>query len=82
MRVTTQEKFIAKARTIHGEKYDYSRVVYTKTHDLVTIICPQHGEFEQQPHNHLLGAGCPMCGYIKRRQKMLGTHRRKKVDDA
>ena len=36
----TTEQFVAKAREIHGDKYDYSKVVYTKMHDYITITCP------------------------------------------
>ena len=61
----TTEDFIKKARKIHGDKYDYSKVVYHKTHEKVCIICPIHGEFWQEPHNHLNrfrdGCGCPKC---------------------
>ena len=59
------EDFIKKARKIHGDKYDYSKVVYHKTHEKVCIICPIHGEFWQTPHDHLSslrnGCGCPKC---------------------
>lgn len=52
MRKTTEE-FIAKARQIHGNKYDYSKVEYEKNDIQVCIICPIHGEFWQTPKNHL-----------------------------
>lgn len=55
------EVFIAKAKEVHGNKYDYSKAVYTRAHDQVTIICPTHGEFSQKAHNHLLGKGCLKC---------------------
>lgn len=55
------EKFIDKARNIHGDKYDYSKVEYKQTHIKVKIICPIHGEFEQEPNSHLRGQGCPLC---------------------
>ena len=58
----TREEFIEKARAIHGEKYDYSEVVYENTETNVRIICPEHGEFLQRPHHHLHGSGCPICG--------------------
>lgn len=62
----TQEEFINKAKAVHGERYDYSKVVYTRTKDKVTIICPVHGPFQQTPGNHLNGKGCPKCyGNIK-----------------
>ena len=58
----TTEKFIEKARKIHGDKYDYSKVEYVNSHTPVKIICKIHGEFEQSPTNHLCGKGCPICG--------------------
>ena len=57
----TTEEFIEKAREIHGDKYDYSKVVYKNYSTKVCIICPDHGEFWQVPNNHLFGAGCPTC---------------------
>ena len=56
-----QEEFIRQAREIHGNKYDYSKVVYSGTDKQVIIICPEHGEFLQTPHHHLEGQGCPVC---------------------
>ena len=53
--------FIEKSKTIHGEKYDYTLVDYKSYENKVKIICPIHGVLEQTPHNHLSGAGCPIC---------------------
>ena len=58
----TTDGFIEKARKVHGNKYDYSKVDYTTNKEKVCIICPEHGEFWQDPHNHLKGKGCPKCG--------------------
>ena len=58
----TTEKFIQKAREVHGDKYDYSKVDYKSSQTKVTIVCSVHGDFEQKPNNHLLGKGCPRCG--------------------
>ena len=56
------EQFIRKAIFVHGEKkYDYSKVDYKQCMSKVIIICPEHGEFEQIPNNHLSGNGCPKC---------------------
>ncbi len=57
----TTEEFIAKAREVHGDKYDYSKTQYVNTYNDVCIICPVHGEFFQNPYNHLKGRGCPVC---------------------
>lgn len=59
-KLTTKE-FIEKAKKIHGDKYDYSKVDYINYNTKVCIICPEHGEFWQIPNNHLFGAGCPTC---------------------
>ena len=60
VRLTTAE-FIEKAKKVHNNKYDYSKVAYKNTASKVCIICPEHGEFWQTPNNHLFGAGCPTC---------------------
>lgn len=59
----TTEQWIKKARTIHKDKYDYSKVRYINSQTKVCIICPKHGEFWQIPNNHTRGAGCPKCKY-------------------
>ena len=53
--------FIESANTIHGNKFDYSNVVYGGSHKKVLIICKIHGIFEQTPDSHLRGRGCPRC---------------------
>ncbi len=59
----SNEEFIEKARNIHGDKYDYSKVNYKNAHIHVNIICPKHGVFSQTPNNHLyIQNGCPCCG--------------------
>jgi hypothetical protein len=55
------ERFIKRARLVHGDKYDYSLVVCNNSFDKVKIICPVHGEFEQSPDNHLYNKGCSQC---------------------
>ncbi|TGE07716.1 GIY-YIG nuclease family protein [Hymenobacter fodinae] len=67
IKLTTTE-FIAKARAIHGNKYDYSQVEYTSNKDKVEIICPKHGAFTQKPNGHLDGKGCDTC-----RRKLITT---------
>ena len=59
--VLNTEEFIKRARQVHGDKYDYSKVEYIKANQKVCIICPEHGEFWQTPNKHLGGAGCPKC---------------------
>ena len=62
LRRLNTERFIVKAQKIHGDMYDYSKVDYVKSNENVIIICKKHGEFEQQPLNHLMKRGCVDCG--------------------
>lgn len=59
----TKEEFIKKAREIHGDAYDYSKIVYRGSFEKVCIVCPEHGEFWQSPAKHLEGNGCKQCYY-------------------
>lgn len=56
------ESFLSRAREIHGTTYDYSKVNLQNTLKKdVTIICKEHGEFQQTPDKHLQGNGCSKC---------------------
>lgn len=59
----TTEIFIERAKKAHGDKYDYSRAVYTKPHNKVEIICPIHGLFQQGASHHSNGIGCSKCAF-------------------
>ena len=63
------EEVIELFKEKHGDSYDYSKVVFTKMHEKVCIICKEHGEFWQTPSKHLLGQGCPKCGIEKRAEE-------------
>ena len=60
----TLEEYIQKAKAVHGDYYDYSKVVYTSIHDKFTFICPAHGEFKQLAAGHLVGYNCKKCRSI------------------
>ena len=66
-KITTAE-FIERARDVHGDKYDYSKVNYVNRRTKVTIICSKHGEFEQIADHHLRDHGCIACSYEYRAQ--------------
>lgn len=57
----TSEQFLAEAKRVHGDKYDYRKVVYQQARSKVEIVCPLHGPFWQTPDAHLRGAGCKQC---------------------
>lgn len=53
--------FLTKAAEIHSDRYDYSLVRYETTNKKVSIVCREHGVFEQLPLAHLKGQNCPQC---------------------
>ena len=63
----TTEGFISAAKQVHGDLYNYDKVVYVKSLSDVEIICPKHGSFHQPPKRHLKGAGCGLCGGTKKK---------------
>lgn len=64
------KEFIEKAKTVHGDKYDYSKTNYQGKDIPVIITCPIHGDFIQTPHDHLSGCGCAKCAKISRFNKL------------
>ncbi len=57
----TTEQFIARAREVHGDQYDYSKAEYVDWTTKVAIICKEHGEFRRTPQRHLGFVGCGKC---------------------
>ncbi len=64
---TSQENFISRSRAIHGDLYDYSKVVYRTANESVTIICRKHSDFVQRASSHLAGNGCLKCNIENQR---------------
>jgi len=65
-KMISQKEFLVKANEAHpNQLFDYSKSQYQGTHNKVCIICPEHGEFWQTPHNHIsMKHGCPKCQHI------------------
>lgn len=58
----TTETYIQKCKEIHGNKFDYSKTIYTGSAKFSTFICREHGEFEQRAADHIRTAGgCKQC---------------------
>lgn len=68
--------FIEKAKQVHADKYDYSKIKYINNYTKVCIICPVHGEFWQTPFAHLQGQGCPNCKGKKISSKKVKTQKK------
>ena len=57
----TIDEFKMKANKFYHGKYDLSKVSFKNTHDKITLICPEHGEFVKEVREFLNGQGCPKC---------------------
>jgi very-short-patch-repair endonuclease/predicted transcriptional regulator len=66
----TTEDFVKKSNDIHECKYDYSLVDYKNHYGKVSIICPEHGIYNQGSGSHLAGVGCPNCNESKGEKKI------------
>ena len=60
-RKLTTEEFITRAILKHGDKYSYSKSVYTRAKNKIIITCAVHGDFEQEAFSHMSGCGCNLC---------------------
>lgn len=57
-------EYVKRSNEIHNNKYKYVKKDISNAHSHVTIICPIHGEFQQNFNNHIYNKnGCPNCGY-------------------
>lgn len=77
----TQQEFIDKCKSIHKELYDYSKIIYTGIFNKIIIICPIHGEFIQNAHDHSQGNGCQKCA-IKRGADLIRDTKEKFIEKA
>jgi predicted nucleic-acid-binding Zn-ribbon protein len=60
---SNKEEFIKKSIKIHGDKFDFSKVVYVNSKTHVILICKTCGrEFKVTPDSHInRKSGCPWC---------------------
>ena len=62
----TLGQYVKLSRKVHGDSYDYSKVVYTDSKTPVEIICKKHGSFFQRFTDHVNSRqGCPTCALGK-----------------
>jgi len=64
-----EKDYLAECARVHNNRYDYSKAVYTYAKQKITIICPVHGEFEQEADSHRAGKGCSKCADTERGMK-------------
>lgn len=69
----TQEEFISKVKLKYGEKYDYSKIIFTGTKNKVILICPKHGEFSIRA-DYLISKkddACKKCSFEEKGKKRI-----------
>lgn len=69
----TKNEFLALARVVHGDKYEYLGE-YVNGATPMQMRCQMHGLFEQRPDSHLQGRGCRTCGDERTHKALFDTH--------
>lgn len=64
------DKFKEDADKVHNKFFNYDKVVYINNKVPVIITCPDHGDFEARPDNHLYGTGCGRCNESRGERKI------------
>jgi protein-arginine kinase activator protein McsA len=73
-------EFINRSNKKHANKYGYDKVSLVSVSDLVTITCPEHGDFIQQARAHYEGRGCPKCG--RKRKNTIAIYQQEFIQQA
>jgi len=68
---STKKEFVMKSNITHNYYYSYNKVNYINNYTNIIITCPKHGDFEQEPKNHLNGKGCSICRLSKGELKII-----------
>lgn len=63
----TNEMFLERSRSMHGDRYDYSKCIYKGSMKVVeNILCKECDKFfPQKARDHWNGCGCPNCNSFK-----------------
>ena len=60
----SQDTYVNRARSVHGNKYDYSDTKYVNSNTKVIVMCRIHGGWLVRPLDHCRGNGCPACKFV------------------
>jgi len=58
--VNKTEFFIAQAKEVHGDEYNYDKTIFISANKKMIITCKKHGDFETLSNNHLTRK-CKKC---------------------
>lgn len=62
----TLNKVIEQFKEVHGDEYNYDKVIYINTRTKIIITCNIHGDFLQTPMRHKNNGKCPRCSGVKK----------------
>ena len=66
----TTELVKIRCKEVWGNTYDYSHTIWENNNKKITVICPKHGLFNIDFHNHTSRQnGCRKCGYKNRKKQ-------------
>lgn len=67
------DHYISRARERHGDRFSYPGISYKGRAAYLTVVCPVHGEFEQNAQDHITGEGCVKCSFPLHSQETFVT---------
>lgn len=73
----TTDEFVKKAKVLHGDKFDYSKTIYSGAKNIVKFNCNNCGhKFNIQAQTHIwrnpsLPQYCPVCNLIEKWSKFI-----------
>jgi hypothetical protein len=71
-------KFFEKCRSVHSDRYDYSKTEYVNGRTPIIVICKIHGEFQTYPFAHSRGVNCKKCAVEETRIRVREEWSKKK----
>lgn len=57
----SNDERIQRLIDVHGDKYDFSESIYTKSNEDIEFVCKEHGKVYAKYENLLQGQGCRKC---------------------
>lgn len=79
-KLLTEKEVIDRFIDVHGDRFGYDSFVYKNIDSKSTIICFEHGDFEQTPYLHMNGYGCPKCSCSKGEKTLIRLFKKHNIN--
>ena len=66
----TNDELVLLFNNVHSNKYQYNLENYKNNKSIISIKCPNHGEFNLRIQHHINGVGCSRCNDSKGEKKI------------